>query len=84
MKEIAKHTHDAMVIATSYPPDQNPAVVYLMSLPSKASRRTMRWTLDTAADLVRDGQLTCEELPWGQMRYQHVASLRGWLLATTQ
>ena len=61
--------------------DQNPAVVYLASLESAQSRRTMRGALDQAADLLASGA-TVETFPWSRLRYAHVAALRSRLAET--
>jgi len=55
--------------------DRNPAAVYLASLESETSRRTMRGALDTIADLLAGGS-DALTLPWPQVRFQHTAAVR--------
>ncbi|MCC7452498.1 MAG: tyrosine-type recombinase/integrase [Anaerolineae bacterium] len=56
--------------------DQHPAAVYLASLTSPNSRRTMRAALDTIAALLTDGQQDSATLPWGALRFQHTAAIQ--------
>jgi site-specific recombinase XerD len=54
--------------------DQDPVLVYLASLGSAKSRRTMRAALETiAAEL---GAGSPHAIPWRSLRYPHVAALR--------
>ena len=55
--------------------DQNPAAVYLASLESAQSRRTMLGALDRIAGKLASGA-TAQTFPWLQVRYQHVMALR--------
>jgi len=55
-------------------PDQDPVNVYLAGLGGSKSRRTMRAALETvAAEL---GASSPHAIPWGALRYPHVAALR--------
>lgn len=67
-------TTDVDVVA-SPPNAQNPALVYLASL-SVGSRRTMSQALETIAQVLTEGQLTLETLPWGALRFQHTQAVR--------
>jgi site-specific recombinase XerD len=59
------------------PADQDPVRVYLASLGSEKSRRTMRAALETiAAEL---GAPSAEAIPWRALRYPHAAALRATL-----
>ena len=58
------------------PADRNPARVYLASLGSPAAVRTMRQALAVSAAILTNGALSAEELPWGDLRFQHTAALR--------
>ena len=58
------------------PADRNPALVYLASLGSPAAQRTMRQALAVSAEILTNGALNAEELPWGALRFQHTAALR--------
>jgi site-specific recombinase XerD len=54
--------------------DQDPVVVYLSSLGSLKSRRTMRAALALVAATL--GAATPHAIRWGALRYPHVAALR--------
>ena len=56
--------------------DDNPALVYLASLESALSRRTMAGALDTIAGLLTEGQADRFTLPWSLMRFQHTSLVR--------
>src|SRR5690349_3617406 len=56
--------------------DQKPAAVYLASLSSPQSRRTMRQALEVIASLISSGQHTAFTLHWGALRSQHTAAIR--------
>lgn len=63
------------------PADQDPYLVYLGSLPSAESRRSMQGALDRIARLLLGVDLTDTTvigrgLPWWDLRYQHTARLR--------
>jgi hypothetical protein len=58
------------------PADQDPYLVYLGSLPSAESRRTLAGALDRLARLLLgaaldDGTVTGRGLPWWDLRYAH-------------
>jgi site-specific recombinase XerD len=55
-------------------PDQDPVAVYLASLDSLKSRRTMRAAL--AAVAAELGAPSAHAIPWAALRYPHVAALR--------
>jgi integrase len=63
------------------PADRNPVAVYLASLPSTASRRTMAGALKTAADILAP-EATATSLPWERLQYKHIARLRAELTRT--
>lgn len=61
--------------------DQNPALVYLASLTSFHSRRTMQTALNSIADvLYPDGDRTDRQrfmyVPWHTLHFQHTAAIR--------
>ncbi len=56
--------------------DENPAAVYLAGL-SPSSRRTMEAALDTIARLgLGDERVTCWDVPWHQLRFQHTQAVK--------
>jgi len=55
---------------------KNPALVYLAGL-APTGRRGMRGRLQTVADMFEG---TVEDLPWHEIRYQHVEAIRSKLL----
>jgi integrase len=63
-------------VAPSYAGDRHPALVYIASLSSAASRRTMRQALDVVAQIVSSGRLDALSLPWHELRFQHTAAIR--------
>lgn len=60
--------------------DLDPALIYINSLPSPGSRRTMTHALETVARLVSQGRLGLQEFPWWNLRYQHMEAIRARLL----
>ena len=80
---------DLDLVAQHYPSsDRNPAAVYLASLTSERSRRTMRHALravvatvqNRAVDDVTDQAAML--FPWHELRYQHTAAIRAKLQET--
>lgn len=70
-----------LIAGAGQPLDQNPAAVYLASLESPQSRRTMRAALDEIAYLI-----CCDRKPfairWVNFRSQHVVAIRSTLAET--
>jgi len=60
---------------TGRPADQNPALVYLGGL-GTGGQRTMREALNTIAGFLTGGRCDVFTLPWGVLRFQHVAAVR--------
>jgi site-specific recombinase XerD len=56
------------------PADRDPVAVYLAGLGSDGSRRTMRAALEAIAREL--GASSAHALPWGALRYPHVAAVR--------
>ncbi|MFZ1400413.1 MAG: tyrosine-type recombinase/integrase [Candidatus Promineifilaceae bacterium] len=55
---------------------ENPAAVYLAGL-NRSSRRTMEAALDTIARLgLGDENVTCWDVPWHQLRFQHTQAVK--------
>jgi integrase len=60
----------------SYDPERCPYRVYLDTLDSEHSRRTMRGCLDRIARLVHPGATTGAGRPWWLLRYEHTVRIR--------
>jgi site-specific recombinase XerD len=60
----------------SYDPERCPYRVYLDTLDSAHSRRTMRGCLDRIARLVHPAATTGAGRPWWQLRYEHTVRIR--------
>lgn len=78
---VAPKSHE--LASFEYPdPDQNPAVVYLASLSSPRSRRTMRHALRSIVaalsghDLREVSDENTLAFPWHELRHQHTAFIR--------
>lgn len=58
--------------------DQNPVRVYLMSLSAAKARPTMEYALRRAAKILvpEARRPEIEQLPWHELRYQHIEALR--------
>lgn len=66
----------ALLRHADLPADRNPATVYITSLQSPASRRTMRSSLERVAEIVTGAEADAEALPWHRLRYQHTQAIR--------
>jgi site-specific recombinase XerD len=56
--------------------DRHPAIIYIASLGSPASRRTMRQALDVCAQIISSGRHDALSLPWHELRFQHTQAIR--------
>lgn len=65
-------------LVTSTPASENPALVYIASLESAASRVTMAHALDTIAGIAHPGA-DLRSMPWAALRYQHTQAIRAQL-----
>ena len=82
-KDMPIHTDTTILAETTTQQDavqQNAALVYVASLGSESGRRTMAGALDKVAQLISDGQMTIDTLPWYAMRFQHMAAIRARLM----
>ena len=70
-----------LVLSQARPLDQNPAAVYLARL-SPGSKRTMRHSLDSIANLVSGGRADALALEWAALRFQHTSAIRAKLAET--
>ena len=70
----------ALAPAAPLPADRDPAAVYLATLGSDASRRTMRQALTAIASLL--GFEDAAAVPWSALRYQHAAAVRARMIDT--
>lgn len=66
-------------LPVALPADQHPALVYLAAL-AAGSHRTMAHALNQAAGMLTGDRCDLHTMPWHQLRYQHTAALRAWLL----
>jgi site-specific recombinase XerD len=67
----------AGALAEATPVDsRKPVAVYLASLGSAASRRSMLSSLNVIARLMTDGRLDAQTFPWGEVRYEHMQAIR--------
>lgn len=66
---------------TTMPADRHPAYVYLGSLGSDASRRSVRSSLESVARMLTNGAAGWDAIDWTAIGYQHVAALRSQLVA---
>ena len=64
-----------LVAPRALPADENPAVVYILSL-SEGSRRTMRTSLEKIAFVISGGRADAKGVAWWKLRYQHAAAIR--------
>jgi len=67
-----------MTLTRPLPADQNPALVYVASLPSKTGQRTQAQALRVVAEIL-DGDV--RHLRWSALRYQHTAAIRSKLIS---
>ena len=63
---------------TRLPADENPALVYLASLGSESSKRTMRAALNNVAGILSQ-DANAVDFPWAALRFQHTAAIRAQL-----
>lgn len=70
MKSIALNE---LILAEAQPVDQNPAAVYIASLPAATGKRTQAQALRVIAGIFNT-DINC--LNWGALRYQHTAAIR--------
>ncbi|NTW04277.1 MAG: tyrosine-type recombinase/integrase [Oscillochloris sp.] len=83
MSEIVPTPEDAdpLGLVERTDPSRSPAMVYLASLPSPHSRRTMRACLSTMAHLLMGNADTDPlSIPWERLTYAHTAALRAHLI----
>jgi integrase/recombinase XerD len=73
--QLATTDRQELALSTQIPLDRNPAAVYLASLESPTSRRTMRQALDTIAGLLT-GNVDAFACNWAAVRFQHTAAIR--------
>ncbi len=62
--------------AFEYDEDENPATVYL-SRQRGHTERTQRSALEQVADMLTNGRIGLEQLPWHQIRTKHINALIG-------
>jgi integrase len=60
--------------------DQNPALVYLASLPARTGQRTQAQALRVVAGILSKGSQDVDRVDWGALRYQHTTLIRSKLI----
>ena len=70
-----------LLVPAQFPPDRNPALVYLAAL-APSGRRAVEGRLKLIANLL--GHERLDALPWHLLRYQHVAAIRAKLVEIGQ
>ncbi|MGB1250748.1 MAG: tyrosine-type recombinase/integrase [Candidatus Promineifilaceae bacterium] len=74
-------TSDQGIVIAGENVTENPALIYLASLGSAESRRTMQGSLNRIAQIVlNNDEATFIDVPWGQLRFQHTQAIRSALL----
>ena len=69
-------TQEIVLLERPVPADQQPAAVYLSGL-SKGSKPTMTQALNSTAQVITgDTDATAADIPWQNMRFQHVQRVR--------
>lgn len=66
-------TQSELILSDPRPLDQNPAAVYIASLPAETGRRTQAQALKTIAGIIG---ADLDTLNWAALRYQHTAAIR--------
>jgi integrase len=66
------------LVPVAFAPEFHAPSVYLSSL-APGSRRAMKGALELCAELLTGGRLSAMTLPWGALRFHHVAALRAYL-----
>ncbi len=77
--ELVVITSNELARPATLPLDRNPCLIYIASLQSPASKRTMLHALSVAASIFAQRDIQPEVFPWWQLRYQHVEALRAQL-----
>ncbi len=70
---LTSQAHPGVLSTTSR--ERSPLHVYLSRL-SEGSRPTMSEALSTVARIASAGRLEAQQLPWHELRYQHVQAIR--------
>ena len=74
-RDLAPHPRENLKITKPIPLTLHPAAVYLSGL-GEGSRRTIRYSLNTIASLLTNGDCDADTLDWSQLRYPHTAAVR--------
>lgn len=67
--------------STAYNASRHPARSYLARL-APTGRRAQRSALEAIARWASSGKVSWNTFPWEQLRYQHTAAIRAWLIQT--
>ena len=71
----ARHPQENLKLTEPLPLTRHPAAVYLSGL-GEGSRRTIRYSLNTIAQLLTDGDCDAHTINWSRLRYRHTAAVR--------
>ncbi len=77
--ECDLHASENLKLTAPIPVTLHPASVYISGL-SEGSRRTIRYSLNTIASLLTNGDCDADTLDWSRLRYHHTAAVRVALL----
>ncbi len=77
--ERDRYAEENLKLTAPIPVTRHPASVYLSGL-SEGSRRTIRYSLNTIASLLTNGDCDADTLDWSMLRYHHTAAVRVALL----
>ena len=69
------HPQENLKLTEPLPLTRHPAAVYLSGL-GEGSRRTIRYSLNTIAQLLTDGDCDAYTINWSRLRYRHTAAVR--------
>lgn len=70
---MKKRTQNNLLLKKQQPPDQNPAAVYIASLPADTGKRTQTHALRVIARILGADP---NSLNWGALRHQHTTAIR--------
>lgn len=78
-RDLDPHPRENLQLTEPIPLTLHPAAVYMSGL-GEGSRRTIRYSLNTMAELLTNGDCDAYTLDWSKLRYHHTAAVRVALL----